>query len=202
MDLLCIAALSPKKGFVLLNGINPSTEDLVRIIGGTVEGVDAAIAELERWGVFSRDRAGVIYCRRMVREQKKKRASAKGGRIGGRVTYEKNKGIFATQGNTQGAARPPTHPIPTQEINNGVTSKGNGSGRDGVYTIQNADDRIARFTQKLVAKLPSADGWLIVAAAMDDSSPNHATALRQCQAAARAIGKGWPRNWPTARRTN
>lgn len=111
MRLLCIAAESKKKGYVLLNGKAPDVLELVPVIGGTLESVTGDIAELEKWGVFSRDRNGIIYCRKMVRDAKKRSASAKGGKIGGRVTADEHKGIHATRGGTRTPTRNVTrHP--------------------------------------------------------------------------------------------
>jgi hypothetical protein len=106
--LLCIAAQSTRFGYVLLAGRKPSIEDLTRVIGGTPDELKSLVDELERNGVFSRDRQGTIYCRRMIREEKKRAASAKGGKLGGRATHERQKGIFSTQPPTQGGTQEPT----------------------------------------------------------------------------------------------
>ena len=105
--MLCIAAESVRYGHVLLNGRQPSDAELARVVGGTAEEVAALVEELDRNGVFSRDRSGTIYCRRMIREAKKRAASAKGGKIGGRTTYGKHKGIFSSQASTQGGTQNP-----------------------------------------------------------------------------------------------
>ena len=96
--MLCIAAKSGRYGFVLLGGKPPSTEDLARLVGAPVEEVAAMIEELECRGIFSRDRNGTIYCRRMVRDERERPAKIKAGKIGGRVTHEKQKGIFKLTG--------------------------------------------------------------------------------------------------------
>ena len=98
MNMLCIAAKSGRYGFVLLGGKPPSTEDLARLVGAPVEEVAAMIEELECRGIFSRDRNGTIYCRRMVRDERERPAKIKAGKIGGRVTHEKQKGIFKLTG--------------------------------------------------------------------------------------------------------
>jgi hypothetical protein len=96
MRLLCIAAeAKPQKGFVMINGRKPSVEELTAVVGGTVEQVKSELEELQKWGVFSVDRRGVIYCRRIVRAEKMTSKMRDMGKIGGRVTYEKQKGIFA-----------------------------------------------------------------------------------------------------------
>lgn len=111
MRMLCLAAESDKPGFVRVAGRPVEPADLAKMTGEGVETVTTLVAELERNQVFSRDRHGNIYCRRMIREQKKRKASAKGGKKGGPVTAEKHKGIHATRGPTRKATRGSTrHP--------------------------------------------------------------------------------------------
>lgn len=80
-DLLCIAAANKEKdyGFVLINNKKPTPEIMARLVGSTVKEIKPLLAELEQNGVFSRDRRGVIYCRRMVRSQRNRM----NGRLGG-----------------------------------------------------------------------------------------------------------------------
>jgi hypothetical protein len=79
-DLLCIAGSNKKEyGFVSLNGRKLSDADLAKMTNGTESEVVSLIEELELNGVFSRDRRGVIYCRRMVRSEKNRI----NGRLGG-----------------------------------------------------------------------------------------------------------------------
>lgn len=117
MRLLCIAAESNRKGYVLINGRPPSAGELSKVIGATVSEVQMLLDELDHNGVYSKTRHGIIYCRRMIKQVKKRTASAKGGKIGGRVTHEKQKGIFSTQGPTKdttqaGAQHPMVNPSP------------------------------------------------------------------------------------------
>lgn len=87
-DLLCIAGANKiEYGRVSLNGKNIDPAGIARMTNGTVEEVVALLDELERNGVFSRDRRGVIYCRRMVRADKNRR----NGRLGGNPNLLKGK---------------------------------------------------------------------------------------------------------------
>lgn len=87
-DMLCIAGSNKHDyGFVSLNGRNLDERTIARMTNGTESEVHELIAELEKNGVLSRDRRGVIYCRRMVREEKNKR----NGRLGAAATNLKNK---------------------------------------------------------------------------------------------------------------
>jgi hypothetical protein len=93
MDVLSIAAQNDPIGYVDLTGAD--FFDLMSRISGVSE-ADAKkyTAELEKNGVFSRDRYGRLYCRRMVRDNAKLQEAIKSGRRGGRISRDKKKGIF------------------------------------------------------------------------------------------------------------
>jgi len=59
--------------------------DLARIIGQPPDLVEWALAHLEHRGVFSRTEAGIIFCRRMVNDEKRRAQQAKYAKEG----YEK-----------------------------------------------------------------------------------------------------------------
>lgn len=90
-------------------------------------------------------------------------------------------------------------PIPNKESKNllngfvvGKKRAGNGS-----VTISDPNERLNRFQKKLALSFRE-KGWEIVGAAADPTSPNHVIALETCKTQARLIGKGWPKQWPTA----
>lgn len=101
MRLLCIAAESTQVGFVLLNGQNPTDEDLSKVTGATLEEVVSLREELLKKGVASVDRRSVLYNRRMVNAEIKRSRSAAGGKIGGPLSLEMQKGIHTTRGATR-----------------------------------------------------------------------------------------------------
>ena len=87
-DLLCLAASNKREyGFVSLNGRKLSESDLARMTNGAEAEVILLLQELELNGVFSRDRRGIIYCRRMVRTEKNRT----NGRLGGNPNLLKSK---------------------------------------------------------------------------------------------------------------
>lgn len=90
IDLLAIMAEAD--GYLLINEKAPSTAQLARVLGGSVEEVEAALAELDEAGVFSRDRRGVIYSRRMVRDEKRASKSRENGKLGGNPSLRKDGG--------------------------------------------------------------------------------------------------------------
>jgi hypothetical protein len=111
MDMLCLMAQSTEKGMLLINGKKPSMATLSRIFGDPVGDLEPLIEELGLNGVYSKDRRGVIYSRAMLKRSRARDNSSKGGKIGGRTTFEKQKGIFSTQEGTQDATHGATqHP--------------------------------------------------------------------------------------------
>jgi hypothetical protein len=78
-------------GFVLVNGQQPTTKILSTIIGRPEEEIISALKELENFGVFSRDKHGTIYSRRMVRGSKISDKNSGNGSKGGRPKSKKIK---------------------------------------------------------------------------------------------------------------
>lgn len=92
MEMLCIAAGG--RGYLVRDGEPLPAQTLANIVGQPLAMVETLIAELEENCVFSRDRRGRIYSRRMVREAKHIESARKAGKKGGAVSLEKKKGIF------------------------------------------------------------------------------------------------------------
>jgi hypothetical protein len=89
MDMLCIAARHDPPGYVAINGNGLATDTLARMVGASVPEIEPLLAELERNGVFSRNRNGVIYSRRMVRETKAMKIAKENGKKGGNPNIRK-----------------------------------------------------------------------------------------------------------------
>jgi hypothetical protein len=81
IDLLAIASSNKGRyhGFVVIAGRAPTTEQIARLINSLPDEVEKLLIELEKNGVFSRDKRGKIYSRRMVRAEKNRT----NGRLGG-----------------------------------------------------------------------------------------------------------------------
>lgn len=91
IDLLCIAATADPTGYVVLNGRPLTAPEIARLTGGHASEVEILLDELERNGVFTRDRHGRIYSRRMIRDKKKSALAVKKGKLGGNPTLTKQK---------------------------------------------------------------------------------------------------------------
>jgi len=83
MDMLCIAAAHDPIGYVAVAGRALSETDIARMTGGLESEVCSLLGELDRNGVFSRDRQGRIYSRRMVSDARKAAIAKKNGKNGG-----------------------------------------------------------------------------------------------------------------------
>ena len=68
MELLCIMHEGTPIGHLAMHGKPMTHRQIALFVGGTEREVRKYEAELEKYGVFSRTEAGVIFCRRMARE--------------------------------------------------------------------------------------------------------------------------------------
>lgn len=90
IDCLCLMWESPRRGFLVhASGRAVTTEQLARMTGNSVETATEALTELESCGVCSRTSDGVIFSRRMERdERKRKKCSIAGKKGGGNPTFK------------------------------------------------------------------------------------------------------------------
>ncbi len=95
MRLLCLAAKSNPTGFVAVAGRPCASTDISRLSGVSEQEVESLLGELSRNGVFSRDARGRIYCRRMMRDNRKRQKLRQNGAKGGQASFLNGKGIFA-----------------------------------------------------------------------------------------------------------
>lgn len=92
MRMLCIAAEATPVGYVVVEGQALGPTELAAECGKSLREVTAALAELQRWGVFSTDRRGRMYSRRMIDDVKKARIARENGKNGGNPSLGKGKG--------------------------------------------------------------------------------------------------------------
>lgn len=92
MRMLCVAASHDPVGYVCMAGQPLGVTDLAVLAGASETQVAALMSELANRGVFSRDRAGRIYCRRMVRDARRSATNARNGRQGGNPSLRKGEG--------------------------------------------------------------------------------------------------------------
>ncbi|MCZ4279792.1 hypothetical protein O4H49_03310 [Kiloniella laminariae] len=78
-----LAIMHEAGGYLEINGKAVNTRALAALSGCLPEEITATLEELEQAGVFSRDRRGRIYSRRMLRDLKKAGLARSNGRKGG-----------------------------------------------------------------------------------------------------------------------
>lgn len=83
MDLLCIAAAHDPIGYVAVAGRGLNETSIARMTGGLESEVRVLLGELEQNGVFSRDRKGVIFSRRLLSDARRAAIARKNGKSGG-----------------------------------------------------------------------------------------------------------------------
>lgn len=83
IELMCIAHESDAYGYLSINGKAMSPAQLARMVGETPALVAKLVAELEDAGVFSRTEEGVIFSRRMVKDEHIRNVRANAGKAGG-----------------------------------------------------------------------------------------------------------------------
>lgn len=90
-EMLALMQEAVPYGHLLISGRAPTDMQLGVLAGVPEDQVTPLLGELETHGVFSRTRAGVIYSRRMVRDEKKTKTAQKNGKSGGNPSLCQNK---------------------------------------------------------------------------------------------------------------
>lgn len=83
VDLIGLMHESHRYGYLLINGVRPTTEQLARATGDSEREVRTWLDELGNAGVYSKTEDGVIYSRRMVRDYLKAQHDSENGKLGG-----------------------------------------------------------------------------------------------------------------------
>ncbi len=125
--MLCLMHESDRRGFLQLNGKPVNAEQLARMTGGSTDEVSRLLQELESSGVFSRTDHGMIYSRRMVREEKKRSLCVEAGKRGGNPELLKNRVLPLThkgfiKGVVEGGLKGPPNPEITPSSSTSTSS--------------------------------------------------------------------------------
>lgn len=86
VEMLCIMHEAEPYGHLVVNGKAMNEKQLSRAAGGSLKQIRALLSELESTGVFSRTEDGVIYSRRMVKDQHIRAVRAEAGAKGAAAT--------------------------------------------------------------------------------------------------------------------
>lgn len=170
MRMLCIAAAHDPIGYVAVAGRALDETSIARMTGGTASEVRDLLGELDRNGVFSRDRQGRIFSRRMVKDARRAAIARKNGKKGGNPSLGKG------EGNMEGVNQPDNPRLKPQEPS---------------ANFQNKQEAIASSVGS-DKPTPTDDPWL--------KDPNFTKAWDACTETGRKRSsrkKAWP-EWRTA----
>lgn len=89
IDMLCLMWESARRGYLVhATGHAVTPEQLARMTGCHADDVASMLSELENCGVVSRTGDGILYSRRMDRDERKRAACAEAGKRGGNPTLK------------------------------------------------------------------------------------------------------------------
>lgn len=84
IDTLCLMFEAPRRGHLAHRTGSPvTTEQLARMVGSSVDEVERLLLELSSCGVLSRTADGVLFSRRMERDEHRRQVNVENGRKGG-----------------------------------------------------------------------------------------------------------------------
>lgn len=83
IDMICLSFECEERGVFSTSGMPWPDEDVAVAVGGDIAENLRAIDELLAKGVCSRNQAGALFCRRVVREEHKRRLCSEAGKKGG-----------------------------------------------------------------------------------------------------------------------
>lgn len=90
MDILCFMHEGSPYGYLKVNHKVILAPNLARMCGLTLEETEGCLAELAEAGVFETDEEGVIFSRRMIRDEELRNKRAACGHLGGNPTLKDN----------------------------------------------------------------------------------------------------------------
>lgn len=117
-------------GHMAAGGESIELPELARLVGLEMSQVEGLLKELERRKVFSRNEKGTIFCRRMVRDELKRRHHAEAGKMGGnpKLKPKVKPEVKATNGT-------PTNQKPTPSVAVAVSSSKTATTPERIYAF-------------------------------------------------------------------
>ena len=83
VEMLALMHEAEPYGHLVIAGHAPTPPQLAMLVGAMADEIETALSELENAGVFSRNRSGIIYSRRMTKDEKRARIARQQGKKGG-----------------------------------------------------------------------------------------------------------------------
>lgn len=156
MRMLCVCAKADPKGYLVVAGRPLSPADLASIVGKSEPEVRTLLVELESNGVFSRDRKQRIYNRRMLRAIKKSRTNTENGSLGGQVSRDKQKGIFASPAKSLERLPEPHIPLTTNQEKKDAADAASVSSNQEVDLFRRGKELLGQSSGGLIRNLLAA----------------------------------------------
>jgi hypothetical protein len=83
IDIVCLSFECEERGVFQTSGMPWPDEDIAGAVGGDIAENLRALTELLSKGVCSRNQSGAVFCRRVVRDEQKRRLCSEAGKAGG-----------------------------------------------------------------------------------------------------------------------
>ena len=116
LELMCIMHEATPSGFLLVAGKPPTVPEVARLTCMSIDDVKAGLAELSERKVFSRNKAGVVYSRRMNRD----RLLRESGEKNARKRWDQAPEIIEEDGRPNGI--PNSYKLETRKVGSSVGS--------------------------------------------------------------------------------
>jgi hypothetical protein len=157
MDLLCLCHEGEPRGYLTIGGRAPSVGEIAKLVGAHHHQVVKLLDELERRGVFSRTELGLIYSRRIVRDEARWLASIEWGHRGGNPKLNR----AASKHNGAGGVNPDVNVESESRIENPESpsptphpASGGGAKRDLLNAVKHAAEAAAPVPLEAVRRRP------------------------------------------------
>jgi len=90
INLMCIMHQSDRYGYLIINGSIPLSKDIAPHVKLHSKTYDKMLMELILKGVLSQDENGLIFCRRMVKDEELRKLRQQVGKLGGNPLLNQN----------------------------------------------------------------------------------------------------------------
>jgi hypothetical protein len=114
-DMLCLMHKNDRRGYLQLSGKPVTADQLARMTGCSTDDVSRLLAELISAGVPSVSEHGILYSRRMVRDEALRQVRSEAGQKGGRQTGRLLKQIAKQKSSKRSSKRQAPEPEPDLE---------------------------------------------------------------------------------------
>ena len=130
-EMLCLMHESEERGFLLVGGHPPDISTLARLTGTSKAECQGYLKELEDRKVFAKDEKGVVFCKRIVRDEAARQKNIEDGKKGGNpmlITKPTDKAWVkgedkATADSKNGSSSSPSNSVSSASANSTSDSK-------------------------------------------------------------------------------